>query len=71
MNICKYCRSGRHENCKGMIFEEIKSKTFILRSNKKIIESSNECECSCQGIINDSTEHFKINLKTDIRETVR
>jgi len=53
-----------------VIFEEIKSKTFISgRDKETIIETSNECECSCRGIINESIKHFKSNLGPDIRES--
>jgi len=67
MNYCLHCRSGRHENCTGKIFEKSKKNAFIFKKRGILIETPNVCACTCTGIISEDNTHFKKNLGPDIR----
>jgi len=64
MKICSLCGKGRHSECNGLILK-IEKRSFMM--GYRNIKISNICECSCNQIKNESTEHYREKLGPDIQ----
>ena len=69
MNYCLHCRSGRHENCTGKIFEKSTGSALIFKKKEFLIETPNICACTCCEITGEDNTHFKKKLGPDIRNS--